>query len=366
MLQEFRNGVRLWCSVRRSGKTTACYDMGPRIHDSTLAYQTCLLDGNSRSNTFFDLTRAAVVDGRSVSDRFVDDVIRKCTERAKDRVILIVDEYERFFGILDQHAARSDNRRMVVEQILDQLCVFAENNLLVFMGQRPGAHSILMSSSHLAYRVRQEPFPLFAHGSEMGEFREFVEDKVLSVKTTRVGCTTEFLDVLFKETAGHPFLTVNVLVDFVDWLVGRGQFLPGATIMAAEFDEFVRSRLDVEEILLPMRDGEGYYDEFFVGAAANALSKRMGGADPWLYAVYWTLRLIARRDPLTFRVGLKDFEGLLNELPQPMDTELPSSRSILTTATKANFLTFDANEKTVGVKIRTLGRIAAAVEPQMA
>ena len=31
--------------------------------------------------------------------------------------------------------------------------------------------------------------------------------------------TAEFFDALFDETAGHPFLTANVLVEFVDWLI---------------------------------------------------------------------------------------------------------------------------------------------------
>lgn len=38
---ERRNGVRLWCSVRRSGKTTACFDFGTSTGVSVIVSQTC-------------------------------------------------------------------------------------------------------------------------------------------------------------------------------------------------------------------------------------------------------------------------------------------------------------------------------------
>ena len=244
--------------------------------------------------------------------------------------------------------------------------MFSDSNLLVFMGQRPDAYKILMSSSHLAYRVRQEPFPLLVHGPAAEEFAEFVVDKVLSTERTGVGCTEQFLDALFEETAGHPFLIVNVLVDFVDWLIERGRFGKGSTMEREVFAEFVQSRLSIEEILLPGQNEEGYYAAFFSGAAEEALGRVMGAADPWLYAVYWTLRLIAVKDPVELCVSLEDFRDLVNKIPRIPETELPGYQKILTTATMANFLSYDVKQRNVRVKIRTLGRISAAVEPQLA
>ena len=368
MLQGAKDGVCLWCSVRRSGKTTACYDLGNRIHDSALIYQTCLPDPSPDSGILYNAIRTAVEEVRSISRTFLGDTIKRsgANHGGQSRTILILDEYERLFGFLHQHAARSDNRRAVVEQILDQLYMFSDSNLLVFMGQRPDAYKILMSSSHLAYRVRQEPFPLLVHGPAAEEFAEFVVDKVLSTERTGVGCTEQFLDALFEETAGHPFLIVNVLVDFVDWLIERGRFGKGSTMEREVFAEFVQSRLSIEEILLPGQNEEGYYAAFFSGAAEEALGRVMGAADPWLYAVYWTLRLIAVKDPVELCVSLEDFRDLVNKIPRIPETELPGYQKILTTATMANFLSYDVKQRNVRVKIRTLGRISAAVEPQLA
>ena len=46
---ERRNGVRLWCSVRRSGKTTACLDLGSTSGDSTIVSANVWAIGPGRS-----------------------------------------------------------------------------------------------------------------------------------------------------------------------------------------------------------------------------------------------------------------------------------------------------------------------------
>ena len=48
--------------------------------------------------------------------------------------------------------------------------VFSHENLLVFPGQEPGKHFILMDQNQIAPYVRPEPFPLFEHASGKDEF----------------------------------------------------------------------------------------------------------------------------------------------------------------------------------------------------
>ena len=363
-LQGFSNGARLWCSVRRSGKTTACDDLGIRLRDSRLAYQTCMKSEDENKLSFYDRITEAVAQGKEIPHTFLRSVVARCANGA-GRVILVVDEYERLFDKLQEHAARSEERFRVVRQVVDQLYEFSLTNLLVFMGQRSDAHNIVMTYNHLAHAVEQEPFPLFTHGSEAEEFQEFVVKKVLASNETGLTCTEEFLNALFQETAGHPYLTVNVLTHFVDWLMEKRKVATNTVMQHGAFLEFVNSRLAVNRILRPGQNGRGYYDGFFEGRATNALSPQMGVADPWLYTVYWILRLISQQNSDAFCVDWQGFEGLMSKIPSLPETELPGPRTVLSTAAKANFLSYDPERETVSVKIRTLGRIAAGVEPRL-
>ena len=75
-----------------------------------------------------------------------------------------------------------------------------------------------MDQNQLSAYVQQQPYPLFSHqfGSPSGEFWDLLT-KVFQ-KTLRF--EPSFADALYKE-AGHPFLTVNVLRDLVDWLISK-------------------------------------------------------------------------------------------------------------------------------------------------
>ena len=139
---ERRNGVRLWCSIRRSGKTTACFDMETTTGDSVIVGQTCGAPPTENIAVFYKRVRDAVGAGRMLSDTFVEEVIAECApvEINDRRTVLIIDEYETLFGLLKN--AVKDNgglRYTVVQPILDQLVTFAQENLLVFLGQQPDA-----------------------------------------------------------------------------------------------------------------------------------------------------------------------------------------------------------------------------------
>ena len=357
---ERRNGVRLWCSVRRSGKTTACLDMGSPSGDSTVVSQTCGESNREEARRFYVGVREALAASKMVSETFVTELVSDCApvDVENRRVVLIIDEYETLFGQLDAAAEGSRlTRYNVVQPILNQLASFSHENLLVFLGQKPGAHFILMDQNQLAPYVSQEPFPLFEHasGNTRGEFSELV-DKILG---GRVECAADFLDALFDETAGHPFLTANVLVEFVDWLIEKKRPQSALQVDRGDFDGFADRRLTADRIL----SSQEY--EFFRKGAAEAMSARGFKTNPWLFSTYWILRRLSSDGAGRFDASAADFGDLTRGIPVPTGGRPPDpAAEMVTSASQANFLNRDGHA--VSAKIRTLGRIAAAVRPGLA
>ena len=356
---ERRNGVRLWCSVRRSGKTTACLDLGSTSGDSTVVSQTCGQSDREEARRFHENVRQALADGQMLSETFVKDIVADCApvDVENRRVVFVLDEYETLFDHLDAAAEGSRlTRYNVVQPILNQLASFSHENLLVFLGQKPGAHFILMDQNQLAPYVTQEPFPLFEHasGKTKGEFPELV-DKILG---GRVECTTDFLDALFAETAGHPFLTANVLVEFVDCLIDTKRPQSALRVDGSDFERFVTDRLQVDRIL----SSRAY--RFFRKAAAEAMSERGFRSNRWLFAAYWMIRGLSSDRADHFAAPLAGLDELTRKIPVPAGERLPDPDELLSSASLANFLERDRDA--VAVKIRTLGRIAAAVRPGLA
>ena len=356
---ERRNGVRLWCSVRRSGKTTACFDMETTTGDSVIVGQTCKAAPAENTTNFFEKVRSAVESGRMLSSTFVRDTIAECAsvDISGRRIVLIIDEYDVLFGLLKN--AAEDNtgiRYTVVQPILDQLAAFAQNNLLVFLGQQPDAYFILMDQNQLAPYVTQDSFPLFEHvpSTATGEFSKLV-DKILM---GRIECAAGFLDALHRETAGHPYLTANVLVQFVDWLIEKKRPQNGLRVQDTDFENFARQKMVADRILLSPEYA------FFRHAAAGALSDQGYRDNPWLFGVYWVLRELSSKKSGTFSISRTGFQTLTTRIPVPDGGDPPDCSVLLRTASQANFLSY--NDHNVGVRIRTLGRIAAAVRPALA
>ena len=357
---ERRNGARLWCSVRRSGKTTACLDLESTTGDSIVVSQTCGAEQLEHETKFYHRVAEAVDSGRMVPRTFVMDVVAECApiDLEDRRMVLVIDEYETLFGLLGSAAEDKPRiRYAVVQPILNQLKSFSNENLLVFLGQQPDAHFILMDQNQLAPYVEQDAFPLFEHasGTTTGEFAELVH-RILG---GRIDCTAKFLDALFEETAGHPYLTANVLVEFVEWLIKAKRPQLGLRVLVGDFAEFVAQRLNANGIMLSPD-----YD-FFRNAAAAALSGPGYRSNRWLFAAYWTLRLVSSEDRDAFRVPRREFAELISRIPVP-DGEFSRDEcpEILRSASLANFLSYD--DDWVSVKIRTLGRIACAVRPTVA
>ena len=353
-----QNGVRLWCSVRRSGKTTACFDLDFTAGDSAIVPQTCGTDPTPHGRLFYDKVCEAMASKTPITNDFVVKIVQECAPvpvEDDQRIVFVVDEYETLFGYL--HAAATDNsllRYTIVQPLLNQLVEFARDNLLVFLGQQPDAHFIFMDQNQLAPYVEQDPFPLFEHirGTGAGEFALLV-GKILS---DRIEVSPRFLDALYRETAGHPFLTANVLCVFVDWLIEQQRPLQGLRLRKGHFRSFQEQKLGFDQLTL-------YRDyNFFREAARQAMSEEGYRSNRWLYTVYWVLRQIATTSHSDLAVSRSDFAEIMDRIPTP--GKLPDANEILRTASQANFLRVSDDQ--VSVKIGTLGRLAASVQPAQA
>jgi hypothetical protein len=200
--------------------------------------------------------------------------------------ILIVDEYDRLFGRLRVAGRRSeDARHLVIQPLLDQFVEFATENLLILLGQQPNAHFIFMDQNQLSAYVQQEPYPLFSHeaGSPESEFHELVRRTFQ--KTLRFD--TSFVDAIYEETGGHPFLTVNLLRDFVDWLIQKN-VIPSDMLLTRElFREYGTHGLTCSAI------GKSRHYHYFRAATSEALSVVGIEHSPWIHVAYKLLRHLA-------------------------------------------------------------------------
>jgi hypothetical protein len=349
---ECRNGVRLWCSVRRSGKTTACFDLSASTGDSRIISQTCDSTGQSpQANTFYEQVCAALCRSAVIPGTFFSDAVRQCVDGTTgdgERVVFVLDEYETLFGHLKEAVEHAPLLRYaVVQPLLNQMATFARDNLLVLLGQQPNAHFILMDQNQLSPCVQQDEFPLFAHEYHTtgGEFADLVR----RVLTDRISLTAGFLDALFDETAGHPFLTANVLVAFVDWLIDKKRALNSLDITHDDFAAFAEEKLT--------HRGVSQCPEyvFFREAISEATSASCRAHNPWLYAVYSLMREMCLSSPKTLRASLSDADAIIDRL-RLGDSGVTADR-LLATAQQANFLYIE--EAGVTPRIRLLGRIAA-------
>ncbi len=132
---ERRNGVRLWCSVRRSGKTTACSsDLGATSGHSTVIAQTCDSTGQMPDgDMFYRRVRQALRSGEEIEDDFVMQAITECAPQRSlrdGRILFVLDEYETLFGRLRQTLKADPGKRYsIVQPLLNQFVAFTQENL---------------------------------------------------------------------------------------------------------------------------------------------------------------------------------------------------------------------------------------------
>ncbi|WP_433495478.1 hypothetical protein ACQP26_09440 [Micromonospora sp. CA-248089] len=350
---ESRSGVRLWCSVRRSGKTTAGarLDADTTTGQVTVVKQTCDTTGETpNDNMFYKQVQAALTAGNWLPETFFRDLIRRCGDgqAISDRTVFVLDEYETLFGALSASLRRdNDLRYFVVQPLLNQMVEFSRENLIIFLGQQPNAHYILMDQNQLSPYVQQDSFPLFDH--KQGEPREEFAQLIRKVLTNPVNPDASFVDAVYRETAGHPYLTVSILSGLVDWLIEEKRPVNKLELTRDDFDQFAATRLRPAAVSLNRDYG------IFHEAAREALSEAGRQRSPWLHEVYAVLRAVARSSPETLRCTRRDFEEIAAQVSDGID-----AGRLLATSSDSNFLAYD--DQHVWPRIRLLGRIAAVAQ----
>lgn len=360
MLRTFerRNGVRLWCSVRRSGKTTAGMDLGTTSGETIVVNQTCDSTGQTANDSLlYEMICASLTDGTQLSKTFLSEALKACApeQQLNDRrTVLVLDEYETLFGRLRTEAASEERLRYtVVQPLLNQLVAFAKDNLLVLLGQQPNAHFILMDQNQLSPYVEQDPFPLFTFSSsDGGEFSELLR----TIFRRRATFDSDFAHRIYAETSGHPYLTVNIMVEYVEWLIrikrsGKSLHFSGGDASAFAMRMLRRDRISVSP----------EYEFFRDGAIPQALSPSGKERNPWLYAMYSIIRTIAIENPTTFTCPRGVFSSMVEQLGLP---ELGlNADHILNTGSQANFLSY--TDLIVYPRIKLLARIASVSTPAL-
>lgn len=352
---ERNNGIHLWCSVRRSGKTTACFDLGA-TEGSQLVVQTCGTHSTPGADSLWQELRDVMDREARLPRHFLRDAVMRCAavgEESDQRTVLLLDEYETLFEQLKNEVSRHPaSRHDIALPLLDQLMDFARSNLLVLIGQRPDAHYMLMDQNPLSPYVEQDQFPLFEHsrGSRDSEFASLI-DKVLSMN---LEWANDFADAVYDETAGHPYLTVNILTTLVDWLI-REQVRPSRLhLSAALFGRFAGDELTPRRIA-----GNGDLELFH-----NYFHEGLGSAGrtyyPWVHCVYVLLQAIALESPRTMRMSRDDAISVLEKAGVEELGFNPDA--ILRNAALANFLAIGEDES-IAPRIPLMCRIAGTVRP---
>jgi len=349
-------GVRVWCSVRRSGKTTACQDLQTHQGPEVIITETCESTGLSTlKDTFLQATVRALDSGNQLSPGFVTEAIRRAADYdvGRSRIVFVLDEYESLFRHLESAAMRSESiRYKVVQPFLNQMVEFAQHNLIILLGLRPDAHYILMDQNQLSPYVHADQFPLF----DFEQNRPDCEFSMLvrRVLTERVQCDDAFMGSLFQETGGHPVLTVNVLTELCDWLISKGRPLSQLKLGASDFKAFAEYGLSAQAIGL----AEVY--DVHRKFAQQGLSPQSRDRTPWLYAVLHVLRYLASRPGGSMSCSLAEIVGLIDRLGLDKNPGI-DAQELVRGGAKANFFKFVGDR--VKPRIRLYARLTASVLP---
>lgn len=308
------------------------------------------------TGVFERLFTEALSSGKPLPATFMRDAIAQCADEGIDRerkTVFLLDEYESLFERI-RHAVRRDPelRYTVGHPLMNQMVAFSRSNLLVFVGQRLDAHYILMDQNQLSAYVKQDSFPLFEHasGSLDTEFAEFLR----RVLTSQMAFDPDFADAVYAETAGHPYLTVEVLVEFCQWLIDSSRPNTSAGLSRDEFDKFAADRLSPDAL----RAGTGF--AYFRNLMADYLSDDTRQQFPWLYATHHALQRIAQESPVELSVG----QGRFGELVKPV-TELFGwePEYLLRSAKMSNFLVQEGGRVKPAVPV--MARIAMVTRPRV-
>lgn len=353
-------GVHLWCSVRRSGKTTAASSLADLSGHLAVVIQTMDHQPHqSEQNIFSRKVTEALFSRKPIAPDFFQSIVSECTlattafDPKDKKVVFIVDEYETLFGLIESSVdSDAGVRHTVALPLLSQMVAFASRNLLIFMGQRPDAYLVLSAQNQLSPLVRQYNFPLFEHhaGAIDTEFTQLLR----RVLQEQLPFESSFSDAVYQETNGHPYLTVNLMVDFCDWLISTG-FRPGASPLdSAQFTNFTRDRLTAAAL-----QRSPHY-VFFHGMLAEYASERGRASEPWLSAITSVLQEISRKHPRAFTCSVNSF----NHIAAPYGPLIQMTpQRFLASASMSNFLLDQGGQVKPGVRL--MARLAASVVPKI-
>jgi hypothetical protein len=285
--------------------------------------------------------------------RLVDDCTLATVSMATDhrKIVFVVDEYESLFGIVQAMTnSNPDLRFLVALPLFSQMVSFAARNLFILMGQRPDAHYILSSQNQLSPLARQHGFPLFAHqgGGRDSEFSQFLR----RVLTPSLPFSPAFADSVFEETGGHPYLTVNLMVDLCDWLIENEVKEESLELEPVMLSSFIQERLS--PTALQRNPHYGFFQSMLNEYLGEAARKH----EPWLHAITTVLKQIATRHPRALKCSLASFDAIAAPLG-PVVRMTPSQ--LLTSANMANFLRTSAGQ--VEPAIRLMARLAGCAIP---
>jgi hypothetical protein len=332
-------------------------ELASGIAERNAVFQRCELTGGDKtSRILFEEVCDALTKMTPLPRDFLRTVVARAAPMGDQQnrgSILIIDEYDRLFGRL-RVAGRmnEDARHLVIQPLLDQFVEFATENLVILLGQQPNAHFIFMDQNQLSAYVQQEPYPLFSHepGSRDSEFHELVRRTFQNT----LQFNSSFVDSIYDETGGHPFLAINLLRDFVDWLIKK-MVIPNNTLLTKElFKEYAVHGLT------PAAIGRSRHYHYFRSAASEALSKEGVEQGPWIYAAYALLRHLA------LQYGTESIATDQSSVEEYMTMTLADARlnsytvdSFLASAAESNFIEF--SDEQIRAKIPLLARISAAV-----
>ena len=351
-----RTGVLLWCSIRRSGKTTGVSELANAIQEKSAVFQRCELTGVDKSSR---MLFERVCDALDQLQPLPRDFLRKLVAQAAPMgvaqargSILILDEYDRLFGRLKAVGRRNeDARHLIIQPFLDQLVEYATENLLILLGQQPNAHYIFMDQNQLSAYVQQEPYPLFGHepGTNHGEFWELISRTFQ--QTLRFD--PSFVNAIHDETGGHPFLTVNLLRDYVDWLIAQSVIPSQITLTRGQVEEFAAARLNSRSISVCR------HYEYFRSAASEALSGDGATESPWVHATYSLVRELGLHGSGTkMAVARRSIEDRVTSVLDSVGLSGFTSEAFVASAAQSNFV--EVWDDMIAAKIPLLARIAAA------
>lgn len=351
-----RTGVLLWCSVRRSGKTTGVSELANAIQEKSAVFQRCELTGIDKgSRMLFERVCDALDELQPLPRDFLRKLVAQAAPMGVAQArgsILILDEYDRLFGRLRAAGRRNeDARHLIIQPLLDQLVEYATENLLILLGQQPNAHYIFMDQNQLSAYVQQEPYPLFSHeqGTSHGEFWELISRTFQRT----LQFDPSFVNAIHDETGGHPFLTVNLLRDYVDWLISRRVVPSQVTLTRNQFEEFAAAHLTSRSISLCR------HYEYFRSAASEALSEDGASDSPWAHATYSLVRELGLHGSgHKMAVARSAIEATVTRVLDRVGLSGFTCDSFFASAAQSNFV--EVWNEMIAAKIPLLARIAAA------